>query len=248
MFEVLSKFTPISLKEMDNVKLMNRIDTKFIISVKNLPDILESVIENYNILEINGLRNMDYYSQYFDTPDFDMYNKHQNKRMNRFKIRARKYINTNDNFLEIKNKSYKGRTIKTRIKLVNDNYIFEKDEIDFLNNSTPYNYDGIEKKMENLFKRITLVHKTANERITIDNSIIFKYHDKTSNYLENLIIIEAKQKKFNIYSDFLKILKLNGIRPLGFSKYCVGTYLLNPYLKSNNLKPKILQLNKILTN
>jgi len=247
MNEVLSKFSPISLKEMDNVKLMNRIDTKYILLKKDLISILDSVYINYSILEIDGLRNMGYYSQYYDTKDFDMYLKHQNKRKNRYKIRARKYINTNDNFLEIKLKNIKGRTIKSRIKLQNDDYNFSDKEIDFINSSSPYKYEAIEKKLENSFNRITLVHKTEKERITIDNNIIFKFNSDIINNLGDLIIVEAKQEKFNLYSDFLKELKNRGIRPVGISKYCIGTFLLNKNLKSNNLKQKLLLLNKLLT-
>jgi len=48
-----TQFTPISLKNMDGVKLMNRSDTKFTFSSQKLPTLLEKLIPFYNVLEIN---------------------------------------------------------------------------------------------------------------------------------------------------------------------------------------------------
>ena len=62
-----TQFTPISLKNMDGVKLMNRSDTKFTFSSKKLPILLEKLIPFYNVLEINGKRLHSYKSLYFDT-------------------------------------------------------------------------------------------------------------------------------------------------------------------------------------
>ena len=62
-----TQFTPISLKNMDGVKLMNRSDTKFTFSSQKLPILLEKLIPFYNVLEINGKRLHSYKSLYFDT-------------------------------------------------------------------------------------------------------------------------------------------------------------------------------------
>jgi len=48
----LSAFHSISLSEMDNVKLMQRIDTKYVVNVSLLPTILEQLHTTYRILEI----------------------------------------------------------------------------------------------------------------------------------------------------------------------------------------------------
>ena len=44
---------------------------------------------------------------------------HQNKKLNRYKIRQREYLISDISFFEIKFKSNKGRTIKKRIKTKN---------------------------------------------------------------------------------------------------------------------------------
>ena len=54
--EILSEFEPISLQQMDNVKLQNRIDTKFMFHEKILPSVLSKMKDNYFALEIKNIR------------------------------------------------------------------------------------------------------------------------------------------------------------------------------------------------
>ncbi len=51
--ETLNTFLPISLKEMDTVKLLNRTDTKFIFNKIELEGILNLINSDYKILSIN---------------------------------------------------------------------------------------------------------------------------------------------------------------------------------------------------
>ena len=52
----LVNFSPISLKEMDNVALLKRVDTKFLTTEKKLLEILEIISSEYQILDINNKR------------------------------------------------------------------------------------------------------------------------------------------------------------------------------------------------
>ena len=52
---------------MDNVKLQDRIDTKFMYREDILPVILEKMKDNYFVLDINGLKYNHYETLYFDT-------------------------------------------------------------------------------------------------------------------------------------------------------------------------------------
>ena len=113
--DTLNSLESISLKEMDNVKLMDRVDTKYIFSIQQLPLYLNAIKENYRVLEVNDYRMINYESLYFDTKDFEFYRQHHSGKMNRYKIRFRKYVESDLNFFEIKLKSNKGRTIKNRI-------------------------------------------------------------------------------------------------------------------------------------
>jgi hypothetical protein len=88
--EILSGFPSISLKEMDGVALMNRTDTKFMLSIIELEEILALLSDKYHVLEINGLRKNSYETLYYDTADFLFYRRHHSGKKNRYKIRKRK--------------------------------------------------------------------------------------------------------------------------------------------------------------
>src|SRR4051812_12077582 len=115
VLHILREFSPITLEEMDEVKLQDRTDTKFVFAAKLLPSILEKLSKDCKVLEVNGIRLSRYETLYYDTDDFLLYNMHQNRRANRYKIRTRKYVESDLNFFEIKFKNNKGRTIKERV-------------------------------------------------------------------------------------------------------------------------------------
>ena len=98
----ITLFEPITLKEMDSVKLMNRKDTKFIFNEKMLPALLKDLTKNYKILEISKKRESQYKTMYFDTEDFKFYTQHHNGKLNRHKVRYRQYIDVDLTFLEVK--------------------------------------------------------------------------------------------------------------------------------------------------
>ena len=82
------------------------------------------------------------------------------------------------------------------------------------------------------------------ERITIDNAIHFSNEndDKT---LQKLVVIEIKKLKNNMDSEVNQLLKCIGVRPTSFSKYAIGSALMNPKLKYNRFKNKLSYLNTI---
>ena len=86
---LINDFDPITLNEMDEVKLMSRTDTKFAFSSSKLPELLCRMLPFYRILNINNTLIHDYKSLYFDTADNKFYLDHHNKRVNRNKIRYR---------------------------------------------------------------------------------------------------------------------------------------------------------------
>ena len=67
IIEAVSEFLPITLEEMDTVKLMNRMDTKYIFHSGRLSGILEKASEFYRILSIEDNRIFRYNSLYFDS-------------------------------------------------------------------------------------------------------------------------------------------------------------------------------------
>lgn len=240
---ILSSFDPISLKEMDGVKLMDRTDTKFTFNITQLEDVLKKAKEFYRVLSIENNRISRYKTLYFDTEDFELYNKHHSGKLNRYKIRHRTYVESNIGFLEVKYKNNRGRTIKTRIK---ENQIpsFENGNAkDFLLKSIPYQPSLLVPKIWINYSRITLVNKTSAERLTIDLYLEFE-KDKETKLLDKLVIAEVKQDS-KIASPFIAIMKELHIREGSISKYCMA--IANSYttVKKNNFKQKLQNIQKI---
>jgi len=240
---ILARFKAVTLKELDGVKLLDRVDTKFMFSVSILPDILNDISDDYSILEIDGRHVMTYRTTYFDTAGFRMYNEHQNGKLNRFKIREREYSDSDIIFLEVKFKDNKGRTLKSRTLRSESQDQFTEDEVIFLNSHSPFASQELEFKLGNKYRRITLTNQV--ERVTIDFDMNFISNNGETISIPQLVILELKQGKRSMNSPVISILKKYHIRPDGFSKYCVGSMMLYNNLKSNAFKSKTQILNKL---
>ena len=243
VIEQLNKFESVTLKQLDSVKLQNRMDTKYILSKAQLVLLLEGIKEEQFVLEIDNTRVFNYKTIYFDTPDFQFYKDHHNGCVNRVKVRSREYVESNLSFYEIKRKLFGTRTDKQRkiipaiyqeVPLADYNLIQYKR----LNNKP------IEKKLTNHFKRITLTNKKCTERITIDLEIGFD-NGKKQTQLSELVVIEVKQGKADVFSNTIQMLKKLRVHESSFSKYVIGVSLLEENIKHNNFKPILLKLNKI---
>ena len=239
-----TQFSPISLKNMDEVKLMNRSDTKFTFSVQKLPILLEKLVPFYDVLEINGKRLHSYKSLYFDTDDRKFYNDHHNRRVNRHKIRFREYEDSGLIFLEVKCKNNKGKTIKKRMKVNKIPNTLSNDHQRYVTNIMGYSLPVSSKQWIN-FNRVTLVHKKLKERLTIDVNL--NYSDGIANGdLGKVIIAEVKQERMSRSSDFIRIAKDLKIYPMRLSKYCFTTMQIDHSLKKNRFKEKQIFINKII--
>ena len=245
MTKLLREFTPISLEEMSGVKLMNRTDTKFVTNMEKLHQLLEMAQEDYFVQEIDGGRNLEYDTTYFDTTQFDMYNQHQCNHTNRQKIRFRTYCISGLQFMEVKTKNNHGRTKKKRIE-VTDMNLAEQEKSDFLGKYLRYGVDTLQPALNNHFSRITLVNKAKTERLTIDSAL--RFHNLVNGVdkdMGDLVIIELKRDGL-VYSPVLEMLRQLRIHPHGFSKYCMGSALTNPELRVNRFKRKLIEINKII--
>ena len=243
---LLNDLQTVSLEELDNVKLLDRQDTKFVFNQIHLPLILDKIKPFYRILEINNDRVFTYDNTYFDTDDFLFYNQHHNGNKKRFKIRSRKYSSSNQSFFEIKIKNNKDRTVKKRLPIDGINKYLGEQEKDLVSEIIGLPPNQITPKLNVQFSRITLTDNSFNERLTIDTNISAK-NGSGSKIFDQLVISEIKQKKYDPKSDFIQILRNLKIQEMRFSKYCMGMLHVNKEIKYNRFKPKLLRINKILT-
>ena len=172
-------------------------------------------MEWIGILEIKEKRTNSYKTLYYDTKDLQSYIQHHNGKANRIKVRFRKYIESDLNYLEVKFKNNKGRTIKART-ITNDIEIKLSSDSKKFVNANSYSFYGeseIIPVLWNSFTRLTLVHKTKTERLTIDLNLEFKsFSDNTEKDIPHLIIAEVKQEKASSDSDFIKAIRKHHIR------------------------------------
>jgi hypothetical protein len=235
-------FEKISLEQMDSVSFLSRLDTKYLMDNDTLLSVMKEMQPDYYILEVDGIRDFTYYSQYVDTHEFSMYFAHHNKRKNRYKCRMRIYENTGLTFWEIKHKTNHGITKKKRIKISSENVT--KEEINsFVNKNLPFNFDILEPKLVSHFHRMTFVNKGLTERVTIDRNLSWSNSEKEID-LDGLAMVEVKNESKATLAKLYPILRKYGIRPGSFSKYTFGCALIYSDLKQNLLKKKLIYLNK----
>ena len=258
--DIIRSFEPISLAQMESVKLMNRIDTKYAVSIAVLPLILEAAKTDYFVQEIDGKRIATYDTMYYDTESLDMYVRHHDRQLVRQKIRVRQYVDSDLTFLEIKRKNNKGRTSKKRIVVpgfdINADtpsvlkHKRKEDEAvtvsSFIDTKSRYEWSAITPHLWTKFHRITLVNKAKTERLTIDMDLVWDnvVSGEVMSYPE-LVIVELKRDG-NVPSKMTHIMLDHRIHPLKISKYCIGTALTTPNIKKNRFKAKILRIVKLL--
>lgn len=255
---LLMAMSSISLEEMGAVRLMNRTDTKFVTTMPRLLRLLGMASSEYRVQEVDGIRNIPYYTLYFDTQDDAMFRVHQAGHWVRQKVRMRSYVNSHLNFLEVKTKNNHKRTKKRRMAL--EDFMLEDRQESILFRSQDERYKSYEsflcktlkydprtlvEAVENRFHRITLVNRAMTERLTIDQGLQFHCMQTDGHAaLENVVVIELKRDG-TVASPVLKMLRELHIHQQGFSKYCVGRALTNHTLRINRLKERLRMVDRM---
>lgn len=242
--QTLNMFKPISLEEMDRVKLMNRIETKFVFSARQLPIILRRIENEYSVVSIDENVMPSYKTAYYDTDELFFYNEHQRNRKNRHKVRFRNYVDSKITFLEVKHKK-NGRTDKQRVKVQNEEITLNQEGKYFLKKVNIFRND-LKVTLNNSYNRITLVSNHSIERVTIDLSIKFQYKD-TKSQLDDIVILELKQASLTRDTPIFNAMRDLQIKPFSVSKYCIGIIKTHGIdkVKYNRFKKKLIRLNKI---
>lgn len=244
---ILQEFTPIHLEEMNGVRLMNRMDTKFLLPLDRLEEVFVELKKDYRILEVEGVRSPTYESIYFDNDDLTFYSDHHRGKKDRYKVRFRKYVESDLTFLEVKHKA-KGRTDKHRIMVEGLSKELSPEQNHFLENiGVPVS--DLEYVLTNSFQRVSLVSKDLKERLTLDFNLTFRGNEG-QNEREQVVIAELKQERVSRQSPFFQLMKKLHIRPYRLSKYCIGVIKLRgkENVKYNRFKSKLLRLKKLKNN
>ncbi len=243
---LIKGFPSYALEDLSKAKLMNRFDTKYLLPLSFLPNMLAQIQSEYLVLEIDGHRIFTYQNTYFDTDNFQFYNMHHNGKLNRFKVRHRKYLETQTDFLEVKFKNNHNKTLKTRLAIHAHTQEMTEEMTHFLQTQLQENFSGLQPKQLVRYQRITLANEQLGERVTVDFCLSFQQKPEKPLYmLDGILVAELKQEHKNIASPFFELMRQHNIRPVSFSKYCIGCCLsYADQLRTNNFKPKLLKLQR----
>lgn len=244
------RFAPISLAEMDGVRLMNRTDTKFVLRADDMPGLLAALRTDYRCLSLDGQRLCGYETLYFDTPGLHLYHEHRAGRLNRYKIRQRRYVASGLTFTEVKRKTNKGRTVKTRIETSEGvRPDFDETSRQFLSEQTPLDPDALRPTLWVRYTRLTLVGRATAERtaerLTFDFDLTFSDGTRRLSYPQ-IVVAEVKQDAFQA-SPFRALMKQHRLREGALSKYCLGLISLDHTLPQNRFKARFRRLQTLLT-
>lgn len=253
ILDIVNQMTPISLEEMKEVRLMNRVDTKYLVTSRQLLDILKGVCGHYYVQELEGHRLSPYRTVYHDTSDLTMYLIHHDRHLVCDKVRVRTYVDSNLSFCEVKHKTNKGRTKKKRVELKVESGMWKADtqlsdfhdqlsQTDF---QLPYPVNSLFPQLETVFDRITLVNFEKTERLTIDCNLRFNnIATGATASMDSLVVMELKQdgRARSLLKEVLFDLR---IKPFKISKYCIGTCMTRPEVKQNRFKIKLRRINKL---
>ena len=243
---IVKGMAPITLDEMSAVKLMNRIDTKYLVTETQLREILLRIREGYCAQEVEGNRLSPYNTVYYDTPELMMYLIHHDRHLVRDKVRVRTYVDSHLTFCEVKHKNNKGRTKKKRIEVEPiANIVDNPEAAAFLAEKQPYAVNTLTPHLVTIFDRFTLVNYAKTERLTIDCNLRFEnLRNGHTASMAPLAVMELKQdgRAKSLIKDVLLDLR---IRPFKVSKYCIGTCLTRPEVKQNRFKKKLRRIEKL---
>lgn len=250
----LKRFRGHGLDSLDKASLMNRVDTKFVLPVFRMPLLLDALCEDFSALEIEGRRVFRYQSQYYDTPDMRFYYMHHSGRLNRYKVRTRHYVDTDQYFLEVKFKNNKKRTIKRRVALPGplDPERHLLDHLPFLHELGLPNPEKLQPSLINKYQRVALASERRGERLTLDLNLqhrVLQGSKQSMSSLPSVVIAELKQAKVDRRSPFFRLVRELGIRSSAFSKYCMGVTLAHQNhaqpIKYNRFKRTLRHLDAI---
>lgn len=231
----LELLPPIELDELvDRASLLDRFDRKYLLPVSELPVFLSRLQAGVRVLEIEGQRSLRYRSAYLDTPGLECYLDAARRRRRRFKLRVRTYVESDSHFLEVKTRGRRGRTVKQRSALRDDNVASEGSEL--------LARSGIERDLSTFrhvltvdYRRTTLFTPREGGRITIDTGLTWWLPGGPSVRTPELAVVETKSPTAGQHAD--RVLRALKHRPSSISKYGTGMAALRPDLPANRWRP-----------
>ncbi len=133
----------------------------------------------------------DYRTVYFDTKAFDLYHAHVTGRPQIYKVRSREYTDTRLAFLEVKHKTQKLRTEKSRLPIEDEGEALDVNVESFCRILHPTPAAIFSQNSEHLQAHY-LVDLIDQERLTLDVDLTF-FNEEHSFSLEGIAVAEGQK-------------------------------------------------------
>jgi hypothetical protein len=225
----------ITLDELNAVaSLQTRVDRKYALSAADAHGILSSLPQATRVLEIDGVRALQYESMYFDTPDLASFRMAAHARRRRFKLRTRAYVESEVAFLELKTRGARSTTVKDRLPYDIQNFAeLTDDGITYAAGAlTEMHIDpeDLGATLSTRYKRTTLL-LPGGSRATVDTDL--EWEDTHGSVLKRKDLVIVETKSAGAASELDRLLWRHGHRPASLSKYGTGLAALRPALPAN---------------
>lgn len=231
-------FDPIELDELlARAALQDRVDRKYVLPLAALTPVLAALAGRARVLQIDGRRDFDYRSDYFDTPDVACFRQSALRRRRRFKIRTRTYLNSAQCWLEVKTRDHRGHTVKQRQAHPHDATELPLTAREFVDHvvvgaELPGTWDlSLAPTLTTTYRRRTLFLTESASRVTVDTDLAWATGTGRIE-LAGVAIVETKTAT-NRPCEADRLLWRAGHRPAPISKYGTGLAALRPDLPSN---------------
>ena len=237
----LSGFGAVSLGELNGrAALLDRMENKYLIRSDRFDAVINDLRDVFDLLVIDGRAVFTYETIYFDTADFQSYYQHLQGKRRRYKIRTRRYVDSDLCFLEVKLKGVRGRTVKRRQTCPLDQHgRVSREGTRFVRETFASVYgERFEvpyfPRLAMLYRRLTLVGGQP-ERVTVDYDFQFAGPgDARATAPSDVVIVEVKSERGRGYAD--RVMREHQVRDGNCSKYCVGLNLIRPNLRCNRFR------------
>jgi hypothetical protein len=243
---VLARFSAVDPEAIRATDLERRYEAKRVASLEVITSELARSISTHAIVMAAGRTIARYHTLYFDTPSRDLYLDHVRGVRPRRKVRIREHLDRAVAFLEVKTREAGGMVRKERItRAANGRAALDARELDFVERVCRADRAGARSMLASMpvlsvsFQRIMLVHRTSGERVTFDLAISFGTAERRL-ILPELAVMELKTASRASAERF----EAETAPPwtAGFSKYCLGTALLEPRMPAHRWRASLNEL------
>jgi len=238
----LSGWGRVTLEELnERAALLDREENKYLLRADRFAPVLSQLRDTFDVLAIDGRTAFGYETTYYDTAALTTYRQHAQGKRLRYKIRSRRYLDSDLCFFEVKLKGQRGRTVKERLPYSERRHgLVDPDARRFVDRCLRLRYGdaptgALAASLTMRYRRLTLVSRERPERVTIDFDLRFATPGTGPVAAPtDLLIIEVKTDNGHGITD--RLLTGAGIRPAACSKYCVGLNLVRGDLPYNAFK------------